>query len=55
MEALLASCDRRSAEGRRDLAMLMLLARMGLCAGEVAGLRLDDIDWRRGQITVTGK
>jgi integrase/recombinase XerD len=55
VEALLASCDRQSAEGRRDLGMLMLLARMGLRAGEVAGLRLDDIDWRRGQITVAGK
>lgn len=55
VDALLASCDRQSADGRRDLAMLTLLARMGLRAGEVAGLRLDDIDWRRGQITVAGK
>jgi site-specific recombinase XerD len=55
VRALLASCDRRSADGRRDLAMLTLMARMGLRAGEVAGLRLDDIDWRRGQITIRGK
>lgn len=55
VQALLASCDRQSAEGRRDLAMLMLLARMGLRAGEVAGLRLEDIDWRQGQITIRGK
>jgi site-specific recombinase XerD len=34
---------------------LTLLARMGLRAGEVAGLRLDDIDWRLGEITVRGK
>ena len=55
MQALLASCDRGTAGGRRDLAMLTLLARMGLRAGEVAGLRLDDIDWRLGEITVRGK
>lgn len=55
VQALLASCDRQSAAGRRDLAMLILLARMGLRAGEVAGLGLDDIDWRRGEITVHGK
>ena len=55
VQALLASCDRRSADGRRDLAMLTLLARMGLRAGEVAGLRLDDVDWRHGQITIVGK
>ena len=52
MQALLASCDRGTAAGRRDLAMLTLLARMGLRAGEVAGLRLDDIDWRLGEITI---
>ncbi len=55
VRALLASCDRGTAGGRRDLAMMTLLARMGLRAGEVAGLRLDDIDWRRGEITVAGK
>lgn len=55
VQALLASCDRQTAAGRRDLAMLILLARMGLRAGEVAGLGLDDIDWRRGEITVRGK
>lgn len=53
--ALLASCDRDTAAGRRDLAILTLLARMGLRAGEVAGLRLDDIGWRRGEITIVGK
>ena len=55
MQALLASCDRGTAAGRRDLAMLTLMARMGLRAGEVAGLRLDDINWRLGEITVAGK
>jgi len=52
---LLASCDRATAVGRRDLAILTLLARLGLRAGEVAALRLQDIDWRRGEITVVGK
>jgi integrase/recombinase XerD len=53
--ALLASCDQGTAVGRRDFAMLMLLARLGLRAGEVAALRLDDISWRAGEITVRGK
>src|SRR6266567_2542835 len=53
--ALLASCDPATRTGRRDLAILTLLARLGLRAGEVAALRLDDIDWRRGEITVRGK
>ncbi len=53
--ALLASCDRDSAAGRRDYAILALLTRMGLRAGEVTGLTLDDIDWRAGELTVRGK
>jgi len=53
--ALLASCDLQAATGRRDLAMLTLLVRVGLRAGEVAGLRLEDIDWRNGEITIAGK
>lgn len=52
---LLASCDRRSALGRRDYAVLILLARMGLRAGEVAGLELSHIDWRAGEVLVRGK
>lgn len=52
---LLASIDRRSAVGRRDYAVLLLLARLGLRAGEVAGLTLDDIDWSAGQVRVRGK
>ena len=55
VKRLLASCDRRSAVGRRDYAILMLMARLGLRRGEVAALRLDDIDWRRGQIAIRGK
>jgi integrase/recombinase XerD len=53
--ALLASCDRDSATGRRDTAILTVLARLGLRAAEVAGLALEDIDWRRGLVTVRGK
>jgi site-specific recombinase XerD len=53
--AMLATCDRDTAVGRRDLAILTVLSRLGLRAGEVAALRLDDIDWRRGELTVSGK
>jgi len=53
--ALLASCDQNTAVGRRDFAMLTLLARLGLRAGEVAALALEDIHWRAGEITVRGK
>jgi integrase/recombinase XerD len=53
--ALLAACDPGTRTGRRDLAILTLLVRLGLRAGEVAALRLDDIDWRRGEIAVRGK
>ena len=52
---LLASCDRRRPAGRRDFAILTILARLGLRAGEAAALRLADIDWRAGEITVHGK
>ena len=52
---LLASCDRRRTVGRRDYAVLLLLARLGLRAGEVAALGLDDVDWRGGEILVRGK
>ena len=52
---LLASIDRRTAIGRRDYAILLLLARLGLRSGEVAFLELDDIDWSGGQLRVRGK
>jgi site-specific recombinase XerD len=55
VKKLLASCDRRRLVGRRDFAILLLLSRLGLRGGEVAGLRLDDIDWRRGELLVRGK
>ena len=53
--ALLASCDRDAATGRRDFAVLVLLARLGLRACEVAALELDDIGWRAGTVTIRGK
>ena len=53
--ALLGACDRRRAVGRRDYAVIMLILRLGLRASEVAALRLDDLDWRAGQLTVHGK
>ena len=55
VHALVASCDASEPAGQRDLAILTMLARMGLRAGEVAALRLDDIDWRLGEITIAGK
>ncbi len=55
VERLLDACDRATAKGRRDYAVLLLLARLGLRAGEVIRLELDDIDWRAGELTVCGK
>ena len=52
---LLASCDRRRLVGRRDFAILLLLTRLGLRAGEVAAIVLDDMDWRAGLLLVHGK
>jgi integrase/recombinase XerD len=52
---LLASIDRRTAIGRRDYAIVLLLARLGLRSGEVAFLELEDIDWDAGQVSVRGK
>ncbi len=53
--ALLASCDRQGAAGRRDFAILTMLVRLGLRAGEVAAMELHDIDWRAGEVVVHGK
>jgi site-specific recombinase XerD len=52
---LVRSCDRRTRSGRRDHAILLLLARLGLRAGEVAHLTIEDIDWDAGELTVHGK
>jgi integrase/recombinase XerD len=53
--ALLAACDRDEPAGRRDYAVIVLLARLGLRAGEAARLRLDDISWRAAEIGIRGK
>ena len=55
VESVLASCDRSTATGRRDHAVLLLLARLGLRGGEVAALTLDDLDWAKGLVTLSGK
>lgn len=52
---LFASCDRRTAVGRRDFAILTVLVRLGLRASEVASMRLSDIDWHVGELAVRGK
>ena len=55
IEALLDGCDRDTATGLRDYAVLSLLARLGLRGAEAAGLQFGDVDWRAGEIAVTGK
>jgi site-specific recombinase XerD len=55
VERLIDSCDRASAVGWRDRAILLLLARLGLRAGDIVQLRLSDIDWKDASIQVCGK
>lgn len=55
VRALLSSCDRDTAAGRRAFAILTMLVRLGMRAGEVAALTLDDVNWRAGEIMVRGK
>ena len=55
VERLLAACDRTSPTGRRDRAILLLLARLGLRAEDVRSLHFEQIDWARGRITLAGK
>ena len=55
VECMLKACDRRTACSRRDYAILLLLARLGLRAGEVVTLQLEDINWRAGEILIRGK
>ena len=55
VELLLESCDQGSVVGQRDYSILLLLARLGLRAGEVVHLCLDDVDWTEGLFTVRGK
>jgi integrase/recombinase XerD len=55
VERLIASNDSSSVIGRRDRAILLLLARLGLRAGDIVQMRLGDINWKEGWISVTGK
>ena len=55
VQQVLQHCDRKTALGRRDYAILLLLARLGLRAGEVVKLRLEDIDWENARIIMCGK
>jgi integrase/recombinase XerD len=55
VRALLDSCDRSTVAGMRDFAILTTLVRLGMRRGEIAGLLLDDIDWRAGELVVRGK
>ncbi|WP_280554664.1 site-specific integrase [Halomonas sp. 25-S5] len=55
VQAVLDACDRTAASGRRDFAILMMLAKVGLRANEVATLTLDDIDWRSGTMLIRAK
>jgi site-specific recombinase XerD len=55
VEAIIAAANRSVPLGRRDYAIAVMVSRLGLRAGEVAGLLLDDIDWHQGRITVCGK
>ena len=52
VQRLLSHCDRHTAVGRRNWAILLLLARLGLRAGEVVGLALEDIDWEAGELCI---
>jgi site-specific recombinase XerD len=55
VQQVLSQCDRRTVQGRRDYAILLSLARLGLRACEIVGLTLDDIHWQAGEITIKGK
>ena len=55
VQRILDACDRTTVAGRRNYAIVLLLARLGIRVGEAAGLLLDDIDWRSGEIAVRGK
>lgn len=55
VERILGQCDRRTVLGRRDYAILLVLARLGLRAGEVVALTVDDVDWEAGEVVVRGK
>ncbi|MBI2202726.1 MAG: site-specific integrase [Candidatus Rokubacteria bacterium] len=55
VKRILRHCDQQSRVGQRDYTIVLLLARLGLRAGEVVGMTLDDIDWEAGELMVRGK
>lgn len=55
VQQLLASCDQHTVKGQRNYTILLLLARLGLRAGEVVALRLEDLHWDVGEMLVRGK
>lgn len=55
VQQILSQCDRQTAYGRRNFAILLLLARLGLRACEIVNLNLDDIHWQSGEISIQGK
>lgn len=55
VDSLIAACDGSSPARRRDRAIILLLARLGLRAGDVAGLCIADIEWESGTLRVSGK
>lgn len=55
VERIIDACDPSTPLGARDRAIVLLLARLGLRAGDVAGLHLEDIDWTHGRVRVSGK
>ncbi|MBT8352089.1 MAG: site-specific integrase [Deltaproteobacteria bacterium] len=55
VESLLESCDRTTSVGRRNYSILLLIARLGLRAGEIVALELGDINWRVSELTIRGK
>jgi integrase/recombinase XerD len=55
VESVISATDRSTSSGRRDYAILLLLARLGLRAAEIVSLELSDINWRTGEILVRGK
>jgi integrase/recombinase XerD len=55
VDALLGACDRSGPVGRRDFAVITMLHRLGLRCAELTGLRLDDVDWQAGTLTIHGK
>jgi len=55
VQRVLSACDRSTVKGKRDYAILLLLARLGLRAGEIVALQLDDMDWTNGELVVRSK